>query len=55
MESKLVARPQTTVKREDKYAFAKHNIQNFMVVEASVRRLHVALRTYYQAIYFVQK
>ena len=38
--------------REDEQAFAKRNAENLMFVEDSVRRLHEALSTYYQATYF---
>jgi GTP cyclohydrolase I len=52
IENALGTPLQTAVKREDEQAFAKRNAENLMFVEDSVRRLHEALSTYYQATYF---
>ena len=52
VENALGTPLQTAVKREDEQAFAKRNAENLMFVEDSVRRLHAALSTYYQATYF---
>ena len=52
VENALGTPLQTAVKREDEQAFAKRNAENLMFVEDSVRRLHEALSTYYQATYF---
>ena len=52
VETALGTPLQTAVKREDEQAFAKRNAENLMFVEDSVRRLHAALSTYYQATYF---
>ncbi|QGX63524.1 GTP cyclohydrolase FolE2 [Alteromonas mediterranea] len=52
VENALGTPLQTAVKREDEQAFAKRNAENLMFVEDSVRRLHAAFSTYYQATYF---
>ena len=52
VENALGTPLQTAVKREDEQAFAKRNAENLMFVEDSVRRLHTAFSTYYQATYF---
>ncbi len=55
VENALGTPLQTAVKREDEQAFAKRNAENLMFVEDSVRRLHGAFSTYYQATHFSVK